>query len=88
MSRTKKRITTPLIHEKGGYVHEVRRLRDEDAVSEIEDGLADYEAYKETMSDAEWDEFWRAIDADLEYQQAWQQAIDDEACSREQEEES
>ena len=81
MSRTKKRITTPLIHEKGSYVHRVRTLETTDAEEEIALGMEDYESFKERVADAEWDEYWRALDADLEYQQAWAQYIDEEQQS-------
>lgn len=91
MSRTiRKRITTPLI-TKGTYAHKRKRVEDEDCDEQIQEGVdmydatkntddlfADYEAHREAEVDKEWDEYWRALDADLEYQQAWQQMIDDD----------
>ena len=77
MSRTKKRITTPLIHEKGGYVHRVRRLEDEDAQAEVAQGMAEY--YDEsTMDEDDWEEFFRRMEEELEAQYEWEHLMDEE----------
>ena len=77
MSRTKKRITTPLIHEKGGYVHRVRRLEDEDAQAEVAQGMAEYYDGS-TMDEDDWEEFFRRMEEELEAQYEWEHLMDEE----------
>lgn len=91
MSKTKKRITTPLIHEKGHYVHRVRRIEDEDALAQIEEELRMMDDdvrpdEQERLDDLEWDQYFERLHAEVAMQEAWQQAIDDESSQEQSDE--